>query len=680
VSPRLVVVFVAALLVVAGSAVPASAVMVPAPAAAADPSVVPQTITHLGEPGYNIVPVSQFHPTSTGTNPQRPSFRGGKHSMVVGSTGTAPPTRRSTSIPSAPKINVAYGTFNRTGLTAATTQLSTPPDSTGAMGINHYLEMANSSIAAYDRNNNLNRVGIAEFWAFAGFTGATPFCDPQIQWDPSSGRWIFLFLYCGAGTQGFVLGWSKTANPIPLDNTNWCPFVVTTGSLLFDFPKLGHNSNFMILGGNFFANPTSNNPSFTSSQVAWVPTPALGDPTPTCPLPTFTGTNFSPMKNGDGVTNTFTPVPVNTDNTAANGYILSAYDASGSNGQPGGPRSKVSVWHLDAAGVLHTDSDVTVNSYTPPTSAPQPGTSFVLDTLPGMFTQAVGDPATGIWAQHTVAGQGGRSQVDWYEFTASGVNLALTQQGTISSPTDWVFNAAISPRFDALGAAIVYNRSSPNLNPVIASQIRYSTTAPGTWAAGELILATSPAADTDRSCNVPAGAPCRWGDYAGATPDPFVQNLVWGTSEFNTASGFNSAWSDEIFAIVPTPEAPNTVRAYAGRQSSARVSWTPGAYDPLCGTPTYSVFAYQAGPNPVSQAAVTPPATSIDYPGLTFNTTYTFTVIATCSSGPSLESAHSNAVKIGDPSTQSAPRPAPTPSTRFGDPIQTGNTPPGGVR
>ena len=634
--------------IVAGAA-PAYSKALPAPGTA-DPSVVPQRVVHQGEAGYKVIPISQFHPASSGANLGMPFFRGGAHSMVPASPG-ARPIPRSTLTPATPRINVAYGTLNKPGLTAAgAAQSVAPPDSTGAMGINDYVEMANSNIAVYDRN--LTSLGSATFWSFAGYPSYIPFCDPQIQWAPGANRWLFSFLYCGLDPnhQGVVVGWSQTSDPTTLSPAGWCHFVYTTGTSLFDFMKLGHNSTYMILGGNYFANPTTNSPSFITSAIAWIPLPAAGDTS--CAVPPFTGgTSANPLKNGDGVTNTFTPMPVNTDSSAANGYILSAYDGSGSNGQAPGPRSSVSVWHLDAAGVLRGDSDVTVNSYSPASSAPQPGTSDVLDTLPGVLTQAVGDPVSGIYTQHTVEGTGGRSQVDWFELTASGVNLTLAQQGTISSPTDWVFNAAISPRYDAMGATIVYNRSSPSLNPLIAAQMRYAATAPGAMNAGELILATSPAPDTDQTCNFTPGAPCRWGDYAGASPDPSVQNLVWGSSEFNTASGPTPAWSDENFAIAPTPEAPTNIRAFPGRQTSARITWTPGTSDPTAPPTIYTVFAY-IGSTAVLQTTTPAPATFLDFPGLINGITYTFTVIAGSAFGGSLESEHSNAVTIGDPASQ----------------------------
>jgi hypothetical protein len=455
---------------------------------------------------------------------------------------------RSTSITSSPRIGV-FGGRNKAGLSAASSGF-TPPDSTGAIGPDNYVEMANSSIAVYDRS--LNLVISSTLQNFAG-QASNALCDVQIQWDPSANRWLYAFLYCGSdpNNQGFFLGWSKTSDPSNLTGGGWCQFADNTGSFLLDFPKLGHNSNYMIVGGNFYANPTTTTPSFVTAAIAWVPLPANGDTS--CTPPSVVGTTANPLKNGDGFTDTFTPVPVNTDSAAADGYIVSAYDPAGNTVQPVGSRARVAVWHLDSEGVLHADNDVAVTSYSTPSSAPQlGGTTHVIDTLDARLTQAVGNPSQGFYTQHTVASPAGRSEVDWYEFVVSGSTVVLAQQGAIASSRDWVFNAAISPRFDGQGAAIVYNRSSGSIDPVIAAQIRYLATAPGTMAAGELVLASSAVADMDFSCNNPiVGVPCRWGDYSGATPDPVQTNLVWGTSEFNTASTSVPAWADENFAIAP---------------------------------------------------------------------------------------------------------------------------------
>jgi hypothetical protein len=577
-----------------------------------------------------------------------PFFTGGVHSRAGAPTNsTTPAPLLATSSP-----NIAlYNGLNKPGQTAVSSGGYTPPDSTGAIGPNNYVEMANSSIAVYDRS--LNLVSSTSLDAFIGQGAGVPLCDPQIEWDPAANRWLYAFLYCNLANsvQRLPFGWSRTSDPSNLTSADWCQFAAVNDPFLMDYPKLGHNSHYLIVGGNLYdeTNP-STNPPFASAAILWAPLPASNNDT-TCNLANLFRSP-TPLKNGDGATLAFTPVPVNTDSSATDGYVVSAYDPGGNTNNSGvvTTQSKLAVWHLDSAGVLHPDADIPVNPYTVPFSAPQSGggTTDVIDTLDGRLTQAVGDPATGIWTQHTVNGPGNRSVVDWYELTFPGSFPIPMQQGIVSSPTDFVFNAAISPEFDAQGAAIVYNRSSSSIFPVIAAQVRRAGTAANQMEPGELILATSSATDLDFSCNNPVvpppAVPCRWGDYAGATPDPVQPCAVWGTSEFNTAPTSTPAWSDENFALLveAAPHAPTGVVARAGDQS-AWVGWTPSSFD--AGTPTgsFKLTAY-VGASPVATLTVSAPATTAIFKGLTNGTTYTFTVIAINVIGPSPESAPSNPV------------------------------------
>src|SRR5260370_1261295 len=188
-------------------------------------------------------------------------------------------------------------------------------------------------------------------------------------------------------------------------------------------------------------------------------------------------------------------------------------------------------------------------------------------------------------------------------------------------------------------------RSSPTILRTLGAQVRGAATTAGKMPPGKLILATSSAADADFSCNNPSpGVPCRWGDYSAATPDPVQTSVVWGTNEFNTASSSNPpAWADENFALlVAIPHAPTGVMARAGDQS-AWVGWTPSTFDPGLPTTSYKLTAYVAAVA-VATLTVSAPATAAIFKGLTNGTTYTFTVIAINGSGPSPESAPSNAV------------------------------------
>jgi hypothetical protein len=460
------------------------------------------------------------------------------------------PTAGRLLIPTAARtLNAVYNGLNMSGLNATdnTPFESSPPDTTGSIGPNHYVEMVNSVIGVYNRSDlSLAAKATLYIWLGVANPTTTPLCDPQIQWDSASQRWLYAVLECKPGNDTLLFGWSKTPNPSDLV-TGWCNFSVATPGMLSDYPKLGHSSKYMLVGTNNFSDFGLN--PFVTAQITWMPTPNPGDATCTAPAVSQAGSAATPLKNGDGATLTFTPVPVNTSTNAADGYVVSAYFP----GPPPATENQLAVFHVDSLGVLHADGDLSVNSYASPFPAPDPGGASVgLDTLDGRLTQAVGDPITGIYTQHTVDGTGGRSKVTWYEIKVVSAPT-LVQEGDIKSSTDFVYNAAISPRSDGQGAVIFYNRSSASLDPVIATQGRLSWTAAGQMDPGEIVLATSTAGDSDFTCNHTGhGEPCRWGDYSGASPDPNQANVVWGSNQGLTTPlpGGIPNWVTQNFAIV----------------------------------------------------------------------------------------------------------------------------------
>lgn len=108
----------------------------------------------------------------------------------------------------------------------------------------------------------------------------------------------------------------------------------------------------------------------------------------------------------------------------------------------------------------------------------------------------------------------------------------------MSTPKRFLFNGAISPTRSGLGASIQYNAASGGTHGMLV-RIRARSRGPLTKSGemvGEVELAHSATADRDASCyfheldpGLPAGV-CRWGDYAGASPDPRLGALTWGTN------------------------------------------------------------------------------------------------------------------------------------------------------
>ena len=506
----------------------------------------------------------------------------------------------STSSPTTPLTSV-FGGLDAPGITDASdpTLGGTPSDSTGAIGPSNYVEFINSEIAIYDNTNLSAPTSVLDANAFVGNpdpTAAT--CDVQIQWDQEGQRWLYAALDCNAhaGAEAFYFGWSKTPDPGPL-KSNWCQYHVSTGTSFEDYPKLGHDDSQIIIGTNAFAGDGAG--GFTASHIFVFDKPASG--VTTCPAGTTEG---STMLEATAAAPDFTPVPANIADDSAAGYVVSAHSYT--------DQAHIDLYTIGrtAAGanaVLET-TPVTVPAFDVPASVPQPGgTGDVLDSLDTRLTQAVAftDPTTGkegIWTQHTIDG-GGPSVVRWYELTP-GVPTP-TRIGTVSGADGaFAFNGAISPVENGSSAVLTYNSGSDS--ELVDWRAQDLLAAP---TVDDIRLAISSDADHDFSCpsfGLFSNAPCRWGDYAGASPDPVNPCVAWSTTMLTAASPDTAGtpqWGTQNAAV---DTSSGTCEVTAGvvetGSGSGTVISSPGGID--CG-PTCS-HAYDAG-TPVTLTATPDP-------------------------------------------------------------------------
>lgn len=567
-----VVLAIAVLLTLPGTALagPSSRAGDPVPPGSIQSLVRPQTGQTV-EPGPGAVPFRTRDPEK---------LRRAKNRSAVGRGSSSGPSRKSSAISPA----------NQPGLPAAG---STPPDATGAIGTSHYIQMVNSQIAVYSRAT----LGLDSQIDLDNFVGRpTNFhCDPQILWDQQASRWFYAALDCDGGSQNFlVFGWSKTASPTPLPTSsaagNWCRFVQSTGSVIDDYPKLATNDGHIVIGSNAFQGQ-----SYLTARIWAYEKPPPSDQSCATPAGFSFGSSSNPLLSADGDI-VFTPVPAQAADGGPNAYVTAAdYPEVG-------PSSQLMVWHVTGGGgggtpSLVSDGNVNVASYTFPLNVPQPGSSRVLDSSDARLTQAVAmsDPdvagAKGVWTQHTVDGPGTPSVVRWYEFVPSLCNgttcpaAALKQAGTVSDATHFVFNGAISPTGNGQDAVIHYNLGSGSLLAQIHARWHAAGMAAGETA-GDILVGSSVAAAQDFSCNP---GPCRWGDYAGATPDPTRDDTVWGSNQLiGSASGNNPRWTTRNFAIQvlsgyvrpagATPLRASLVPAYAACSASNRTHGPPLAF------------------------------------------------------------------------------------------------------
>jgi hypothetical protein len=428
-----------------------------------------------------------------------------------------------------------------------------PPDATGAAGLGGkaadssrptiYIEMVNALVATYSTTGSMTRqAGPVPLDQFMGVSRCDV-GDPQIQWDPVSGRWYYaahVLKACSATSvagldgNGLLYGWSTT-NTDPSRLSGWCSFKIATGTLLDDYPKLGHSDHRVIIGYNVYSGADLNH--LDGGEVTSFPKPATGDNTCTPPQTMATAS-------GPG---TFTPVPANTFvSTAGPGYVV------GTSIDPTNPSScagSLLLWQVDdVTGVLAAPLTLRVDPYDCPAQAPQPGRYQPFDTLDARLTQAVAlkDPSRGnqlaIWTQHTIydpAVPSAGAIARWYEIVPSASPAPVQQQGYVwGGPKSWTFNAAISPSVGGDDAVINYNIVYTNTDGS-SSLVELHAASRRSWDPADQMgfftaVATSMAPDDSYSC-LPRyqGPPCRWGDYAGASPDPTRPNLVWGSNQVN---------------------------------------------------------------------------------------------------------------------------------------------------
>lgn len=498
-----------------------------------------------------------------------------------------------------PKTGISGG-LNHRGLAASDeTNAGTPPDTTGAVGPDNYVEMVNSTLAVYSKIDLSAPTETIDESSFIG-TPSVPACDGNIEWDQQGGRWLYSLLTpCegDADSWGLAFGWSKTSSP-SLDPSNWCQYMIDTHSSVDDYPKLGHDDSQILIGANEFGSGIV--------PLGYVlDKPANGDescPDSTTEQSTAAVLTLPVVSTGAPSGHPWTPVPANIADSSAVGYVAA-------------PDLDLKHIHLytigrdgSQANVLLNAASVKVPAFCVPPNVPQKGTKHTLESLDSRMTQAVAvtDPNTGkegIWTQHTVSAvckkrhPSGPAVVQWYELTPG--KATPQQMGTVRGPNGaFAFMGAVSPSADGQNAAIFYNSSSSKTLTDFRVRDRHADTTPGSMVE-DLLLGTSTNADKDRSCLEGFGYPCRWGDYNGASPDPSDPSLIWGTGELTVAPPYTvthaAQWGSENAAIDVTPAATYSlhVRLVDARAGTGSVSFpAPGGGTATCNVTCSYDFAY----------------------------------------------------------------------------------------
>ncbi|MEP7105254.1 MAG: hypothetical protein ABI838_05365, partial [Chloroflexota bacterium] len=297
------------------------------PAQAATPAVGGTAIDAVGHPAVVAMPAvsgprtagpkqsAPLHPMNPTALAEAKRRAGAAVAAAVGPHLAANPAAAP-----APSAGVAGG-LDKPGLSAADEGYSsTPPDTTGAIGPSHYVEFVNTTIAVYDRN--LNQVSRLDMASFVGAAGGLNVSDPQVQWDPRGGRWFYAGVAFATHNNNLAFGWSKTADPSDLA-AGWCRFSVPLGNSLPDYPKLGHDDNFVTFGANLYDDSTGGF-IFTTAAIWALPKPPVGSQACSAGGLTAFADAQHPLHNADGSL-AFTPVPANSSDATGVGYVVAGH-------------------------------------------------------------------------------------------------------------------------------------------------------------------------------------------------------------------------------------------------------------------------------------------------------------------------------------------------------------------
>ncbi len=460
------------------------------------PEEIDQAKTSMGpvQPG-TVVP--SFRPTTDAS-----SYQAAKQAVATGATA-----RPATSAP-APLAPPALAGVNFNGVAEGTSCqpfVCAPPDTHGAVGLNNFVEITNSRISIYTKAGTL--VKSMSLNAFFGIpsSAATFLFDPRVVYDRTWDRWVITAdqLNTTSTEQFFFIAASKTGNPAGAFFKYEVDMDIFDNGDIFDYPQVGLDQDAVIFTGNVF----NSSDVFQYAEMFAVAKARLYNGLGFS-VPIFTGLDgtLAPPIVLDDSSNTFlVAAPPAVGGTAITKYTLTNSSRS-----------------FDAGLVAST---ITVDSYTIPQNASQPGTAAVsirstrdsstqarrlvirsgtctLSMLMGFFPHPVSMNSTFDTDADTVLQSG--------LFFASG------------SSHDW--NASIA--VNDLGEAFVTWSSTDPANSINARVMfsgRESGDAAGSMnaAPGGTVLFTSPTFYTN----------FRWGDYSAVTLDPKAYSITGGTCD-----------------------------------------------------------------------------------------------------------------------------------------------------
>lgn len=482
-------------------------------------------------------------------------------------------------------IGANFTTMTVRGVQQLGEGFSVPPDTTGVVGPNHFVQYNNGGMAIFNKDGSVATPLMSEtsFWQNkVGFTNAqaqTANGDPRLVFDPLSGRYFALVFTSGSSNNQLFLARSDTADP----TGSWKGVIIAPSTGLFaDFPTLGVDRNGISISVNNF----NSGGGFSRVDLYSIPKTSLLTATPTLAnMTTFTNTATG-----------FTTQPINNfnlnQNSSSTGLLLSGGSSGGT----------LRITNLNGSGgagatLSGTVTRTMVNGASPPNvfgpnAAKTALSNTEIDTGDARFGSTVYRVGDLVYmVRHVSVNGGDQSGIRVMVYNAT--TQTILNEQTIGGTSDPNFNSFYpSIAANANGDFVIgYTRTGLVPGDPAASRWLSSYATVGHLSTGGGLTFSSPielyAGERDYVSFQGTSGPNRWGDYSATNLDPADPGIFWTTQEYassTTTTSSTTNWATRATELMPTVTGEkrwssidaNTPRGITGNFATA-ANWYGGA-------------------------------------------------------------------------------------------------------
>ncbi|HLL75107.1 MAG TPA: hypothetical protein VK421_07550 [Pyrinomonadaceae bacterium] len=421
-----------------------------------------------------------------------------------------------------------------------------PPDTTGDVGPNHYVQWVNLRYSVYTltrgANNEITAFNLVAGFPkngnviWQGFGGACETMndgDPLVQYDQFADRWVLTQFAVSSSPYTQCVAVSTGPDP----TGTYHRYAYSYGTDFNDYPKMGVWRDGYYITYNMFRRGRT----FSGNKVCAFERDKMLTGAAARQICAQTSSSYASLMPADIEGKTLPPAgspnPLLHIGSSAMGYWKFAVNWANGTGTLTGPTVVPGVASFSRACGGGT-------------CIPQPGTSQQLDSLGDRLMYRLSYRNFGtheaMVVNHSVA-TGGVSGIRWYEFrnaagqTMTSATPVVHQQGTFApsqpSAYRWMGSAAMDKTG---GIAIGYNISSSSIRPSIRYAYRGPSDTLGALGNESFVL-DGPGVQTGNNLS-------RWGDYSTISVDPVDDCTMVFTTEYIPSNGsFN--WATYIHSF-----------------------------------------------------------------------------------------------------------------------------------